>query len=334
MGVAEVEPTRMSGIVADVGGTNARFAWIAAPGAHPQHIQVFTVEQFAGLEPAWHAYQAYLLAAGQNARVQNAVIAVASAVEGDFVRLTNGGWSFATKAVKQSLRLERLQVVNDFAALAAAIPAIQEADCLVVNRGEPRRGNRLVIGPGTGLGVAGLVPHEHMGWTIVTGEGGHATLAAMDEFEAAVLAVVQRQYSHVSGERLLSGIGLPTLCAAVAEVMGQGSSLLTTEQIVDTGTRRVDKVCERTMETFCAMLGSFAGSAALTLGARGGVYIAGGMVPRFVEFFHASQFMRRFIAKGRFSGYLQAIPVRIVTNTQLALEGCSQLMKEDAHWVL
>jgi glucokinase len=186
-----------------------------------------------------------------------------------------------------------------------------------------------VIGPGTGLGVAGLVPTPH-GFVAVPGEGGHATLAAVDDFESELLAAARRMHPHVSAERLLSGIGLPVLHAAVAAVLGQTPPQppLTAGEIVERGLAGSDEVCGRAVDSFCALLGSFAGNVALTLGARGGVYIGGGIVPRLGERFFESRFRERFEAKGRFQTYLQAIPTALITDTLAALSGAAQAIEQ------
>jgi glucokinase len=179
-----------------------------------------------------------------------------------------------------------------------------------------------VIGVGTGLGVAAVVPNGR-GWLAIPGEGGHATAAAGDDFEAAVLAVARRSFDHVSAERVLSGIGLPLLHGAVCEVLGQPApSALETPAIVERGLAG-DTACERTLATFCALLGSFAGSVALTFGARGGTYIGGGIVPRLGDYFFRSAFRERFEAKGRLRSYMQAIPTAVIVDSLAALTGAA-----------
>jgi glucokinase len=166
------------------------------------------------------------------------------------------------------------------------------------------------------------------GWLALPGEGGHVTLAAADDFEGRLLAAVRGEFPHVSAERLLSGIGLPTLYTGVAAVVGQAAAPLTTEQIVERGTQGSDALCRQTLDVFCALLGGFAGNVALTLGARGGVYIGGGIVPRLGELFFASRFRERFEAKGRFRAYLEAIPTALITDTLAALSGAALAVEQ------
>jgi glucokinase len=186
-----------------------------------------------------------------------------------------------------------------------------------------------VIGPGTGLGVGSVVRTRDR-WLALPGEGGHATLAPGDDFESAVLAAARCEFPHVSAERFLSGIGLPVLCRSVAAVLGQGEdvSSLSTEQIVQQGLARSSQACSRTLDVFCALLGSFAGNVALTLGARGGIFIGGGIVPRLGERFFESAFRERFEAKGRLRDFLVGIPTVLITDTLVALTGATQALAQ------
>ena len=186
-----------------------------------------------------------------------------------------------------------------------------------------------VIGPGTGLGVAAVL-QTGQGWQALPGEGGHATLAPADDFESALLAHVRRRHAHVSAERLLSGIGLPTLHEAVCAVQGGPASpeVMTPERILEGGLSGRDPACARTLDSFCAMLGGFAGSVALTLGARGGVYVGGGIVPRLGDYFFHSRFRERFEAKGRFQPYLAGIPTALITDTLAAMGGVALAIEQ------
>jgi glucokinase len=327
----EHEELGLPWLVADVGGTNARFGWMADPKQGVEHVRQFAVADHAG--PA-HAAAAYLDALGRELgrtppTPRRAALAVATAVDGDAVSFTNSQWSFSRGALRQALGVRELCVLNDFEALALSLPRLQ-AHQLRPHGARPRaQGTLAVIGPGTGLGVAGVV-QTATGWQALPGEGGHATLAATDDFEAAVLQHVRRSFAHVSAERLLSGIGLPTLHEAVAAVRGERADPLAAPQIVEQAVAGTDAACARTIDAFCALLGSFAGSVALTLGSRGGVFIGGGIVPRLGELFFASRFRERFEAKGRFQAYLQAIPTALITDTQAALTGAAASLEQAA----
>ncbi len=322
-------------LVADIGGTNARFGWLESGSGEVAHVATMAAAHHAGPVDAAVAYlQQVAQARGVHYRPPRAgAFAVATAVEGNHVEFTNSNWAFSCRAAQRELGLQKLLVVNDFEALALSLPRLKSSQMRpfgvmpVQEHPSPAAGALAVIGPGTGLGVAGLVPTQR-GWVAVPGEGGHASLAATDDFEAALLAAARRRCVHVSAERLLSGIGLPVLHAAVADVLGQAAAPLTAREIVERGLDRHDVVCSRTIDGFCALLGSFAGNVALVLGARGGVYIGGGIVPRLGERFFASSFRERFEAKGRFQGYLQAIPTALITDTLAALTGAALALEQ------
>jgi glucokinase len=253
---------------------------------------------------------------------RKAAFAVATAVTDDQVAFTNSHWSFSRAKVQEELELSSFLVLNDFEALALSLPRLN-ATQLRAHKDLPTAcGTLAVIGPGTGLGVAG-VTQTKLGWIALPCEGGHATLAATNSFESAILDQVRQTYPHVSAERLLSGIGMPVLHAAIATLRGAPSAILTAELIVERGLDRSDAVCSETLDTFCAMLGNFAGNVALTLGARGGIYIGGGIVPRLGERFFSSRFRESFEAKGRFDSYLKQIPTALITDTLAALTGAA-----------
>lgn len=323
-------------LVADIGGTNARFGWLAA-GAH-QVAHVTTLPVAAHRSPAGAA-QAYLASVSAQlgplySPPRAAALAVATAVGQDQVTMTNSGWSFSRQSLRAELALDELLVLNDFEALALSLPRLGPHQLRPIVSAGPglspqgAAGSAMaVIGPGTGLGVAGILPTA-AGWVAIPGEGGHASLAAADDFEGQLLAAARLEFPHVSAERFLSGIGLPVLHRAVAHVLGVQAVALAAEDIVERGLARSDAVCDRTLDAFCSLLGSFAGSTALVLGARGGVFIGGGIVPRLGERFFASDFRARFEAKGRFQDYLRAIPTSLITDTLVALTGASFALEQ------
>ncbi len=318
-------------LLADIGGTNARFGWLAAGHTEPCHLETLPTAGHASPALAARHYLALLAdrLGHDYTPPQAAAWAVATAVGSDEVRFTNSAWAFSRSETRRLLGLQELLILNDFEALALSLPHLLPHQ--VRRFGGPEHGlpgaALAVIGPGTGLGVAGLLPTAQ-GWVAIPGEGGHASLSAADDFDAAVLAAVRRDHAHVSAERLLSGIGLPVLHAAVARVMGLPATAKTASEVVDGALQAHDPACGRTVDSFCALLGSFAGNVALTLGARGGVYIGGGIVPRLGERFLASQFRERFEAKGRFQAYLQAVPTVLITDTLAALTGAAQALRQ------
>ncbi len=316
-------------LVADVGGTNARFGWVDEVSAGVQHVRTLPVAEHGGPAAAAAAYLAALGddMGGTPPAPRRAALAVATAIRGDDVGLTNSPWRFSQRALQHALDVEALLVLNDFEALALSLPRLGASQLRAIGVPPHPQGTMAVIGPGTGLGVGGVVQTTH-GWVALPGEGGHATLAPYDDFESQLLAHVRRSREHVSAERLLSGIGLPVLHDAMAAVLGHSVPTLPAEAIVERGVAGTDPLCSSTLDTFCALLGGFAGNVALTMGARGGVYIGGGIVPRFGERFFASRFRERFEAKGRFRSYLQSIPTALITDTLAALTGAALAIEQ------
>lgn len=325
-------------LLADVGGTNARFGWLADAGATVSAVQTLAVPDHAGPAEAANAYLQRLQAdlGGRFQRPRRAAFAVATAVAGDRVRFTNSHWDFSCAAVQSTLALDSLQVLNDFEALALSLPRLGEQQLRRHAQPppvQPPAGMLAVVGPGTGLGV-GAVVATATGWLALPGEGGHATLAPADTVESELLAVVRRGRDHVSAERLLSGRGLPLLYQALGEVLGRPAALaqagdaVSAERIVAAALDGSDALAGHCIDSFCALLGSFAGNVALTLGARGGLFIGGGIVPRFADRFFSSAFRERFEAKGRFQPYLAAIPTALITDTLAALDGAALAIEQ------
>lgn len=317
-------------LVADVGGTNARFGWLSGPGVPAAQVRKLAVPDHAGPAQAARTYlEQVAKQLGPSYRApRHAAIAVATAVVGDQVDLTNSHWSFSRQALQTDLGLDGLSVLNDFEALALSLPHLRPSQLRAHGALPVAEGALAVIGPGTGLGVAGMV-QTRSGWHALPGEGGHSTLAPGDDFESELLRCVRREFPHVSAERLLSGIGLPVLHRAVAEVQGRPvAEPLAAEQIMEHGLSGADADCSRSLDAFCSLLGSFSGNVALMLGARGGVYIGGGIVPRMEERFFRSAFRERFEAKGRFRGYVESIPTALITDTLAALTGAAAAIEQ------
>jgi glucokinase len=230
--------------------------------------------------------------------------------------------------LKARFAFERFEAINDFTALALALPRLAPEDRQPVGGGSVVAGTPLgVLGPGSGLGVSGLVP-SGKGWIALTGEGGHATMAPATDREAAVLDRMRRHFDHVSAERALSGPGLVNLYNTLAVIDGTPAKGYTAAQITDLALRAEDPLCVETTTMFCAMLGTMAGNLALTLGARGGVYIGGGIVPKLGQTFLDSPFRERFEAKGRLRDYLEPIPTFVVTHPLPAFLGCAALLAQ------
>lgn len=318
-------------LLADIGGTNARFA-LQAPGGDFADLEVLSCCEHATIGAAMDDYLARAAGRGvDTSSVRAAALAMANPVEGDAVAMTNHHWRFSIEALRRERGLDTLLVVNDFAALAMALPHLGDTGRVRIGDGDyaavPGRPIGLV-GPGTGLGVSGIVRcNGH--WMPLPGEGGHASFAPVTRQEIRILEALWdelgQQEGHVSAERLLSGMGLEAIHRALA-----GERLAAP----DITARALDgscTACRATVEAFCAILGSVAGNVALTLGATGGMYIGGGIVPRLGPLFNASGFRRRFEDKGRLRGYLARIPTWVVTEPYPALRGVAAMLDEHAH---
>lgn len=318
------EGTAGPALIADIGGTNARFALLAAEGA-PTAVRVFACADYPSLADA---VRAYLGEAAPDARPATAVIAVASPVEGDRIAMTNHVWAFSIAETEKALGLARLTVVNDFVAVARAVPELSPGDTVQIGGGTPEAGRPVVVlGPGTGLGVSALVPAPG-GWVAVATEGGHVTLPATDGSEEAVVRLLRHEMGHVSAERAISGSGLVRLYRSLAQIAGQTPEQLGPSEVTERALAGGDPHCRAALEMMCALLGTVAGDLALSYGALGGVFIGGGIVPKLGPFFASSPFRARFEAKGRFRDYLAGIPTRVITAENPAFIGLAALARQ------
>jgi glucokinase len=298
-------------LLADIGGTNSRCAVGSAQGR---------IEDLATFRNAAHAGVAELLSGfltrlPRSRRPESAALAIAAPIRGDEVSMINISWRFSCRELQHRLGLAELHVLNDFAALAYALPVLAPDEVIPVGGDTPvAGGTKVVLGPGTGLGVASLVSVEGR-WHAIPGEGGHVTLPAQDEQEESLVRRAREHYGHCSAERLLSGPGLSFLHETL-----HGAPALGPEAI---GERFLagDQQAARTAAVFFRLLGTVAGDLALTLGAFGGVYIGGGIVRRYRDALRDSGFRARFEAKGRYKDYMRAIPTQVITAEYPALKG-------------
>ncbi|MEV4381414.1 glucokinase [Streptosporangium sp. NPDC049644] len=305
-------------LVADVGGTNARFGLVTEAGGRPGTVAVLAGAEHDGLP---EAVAAYLADHAGGVRPGAACIAIAGPVDGDRYRLTNAGW---TGSVSE-LGIPNAWLLNDFEALAASLPYLRGEDLVCLGGPEPSRGVKAVLGPGTGLGVGGLVPAAE-GWVPIPGEGGHVTMPLLDERDHEIVRALRADgMEHVVAEHLLSGPGLSRLHRGLALVRGVDAPRLSASDIV---ARMDDSLCAQTVEVFCAMLGTFAGNVALTLGARGGVYLGGGVLPRIVDRVRSSDFRRRFEATPTLNDYLSGIATTLIVAPQPALVGAAAWLNQ------
>ena len=305
-------------LVGDVGGTHARFGWVQDARSGITQIDAFLCDDQAGLEAAVTAY----LSAHGRSPPPSCAIGIAAPVGGDVVAMTNRDWTFSISDMQRRLGLGRLLVINDYAALAHALGGLRLDEVRRVGGGEAvEHGPLALLGPGTGLGVSGLLVAPG-GRVPVVGEGGHVSLSAADEREDRVVAILRRRFGHVSAERAVSGPGLVNLHAAICELGGRPAEPLQPAEISARARLGSDACCRQAVDLFFSFLGSVAGDLALTLGARGGVYIAGGIVAQLGDMIAGSTFRERFEAKGRYRAYLERIATSVIVDASgLALRG-------------
>jgi glucokinase len=316
-------------LVADIGGTNARFGLVRDGTGVVSDVHKLKAADHASPQAAALAYLETLGGQAGSTCVQRAALALATPVHTDPVKLTNSDWIVSRAEIAAALRLERVLLLNDFEALALSLPVLRVgADVRLFGAAQPDPALPMaVLGPGTGLGVAGCIPNGH-GWTAVATEGGHATVAAADAFEDALIGLVRREQPHVSAEDLLSGTGLPALHRAVCALRGAAVETLMPHEITRRALDGGDAVASAALDTFCAMLGTFAGNVALTLGARGGLYVAGGIAQHLGDHFVASRFRERFEAKGRFRTYMSGIATGLIIAPDAALAGAATALMQ------
>lgn len=311
-------------LIGDIGGTNARFALVTPETFDLRDIQTLPCADYPHLVDAVRDYLERVGATGANAPVE-ACLAFACPVHDDIVSMTNNHWRFSKREVKQSLGLDLFKVINDFTAQALGVPHIGDEERVQVKPGHAEQNRaRLIMGPGTGLGVAGLFPGSEA-WIPLTTEGGHVTFAPTDEQELALAGYFISRYGRVSVERLLCGQGLLDLYRAHAELHRAAPRYNTPAEV--TGAARAgDSVSVETLKRFLKIMGDVCGDAALSLGARGGVYLCGGIMPRLIDWLQHSRFQEAFINKGRMREYNDSIPIWVVTAPWTGLLGAAEAL--------
>jgi glucokinase len=321
---------RNAALVADIGGTNARFALtdLGAPAPTLHEPMTLPASEYASLQ---HAIEHYLAQVGVQPR--RGALAVASPADRDEIRLTNRAWSFSRSDLQRTLGFDELRVLNDFGAVAWAVPALTPEDRTTLHGpvAGPLKGPITVMGPGTGLGVALLAGCDANRWHVVETEGGHVTFAPIGEEEHAIAQWLTAQFGRCSNERVLCGAGL----AHIEAVLRGATHDLTAKpvlrdpaDIVAAALAGHEVPARRALARFCAVLGGVAGDAALIHGART-VVIAGGMVPRFIPFLRSSAFRERFLAKGRFAAWLETVAIHVITHPQPGLLGAATSLRAD-----
>ncbi|GAB3129190.1 glucokinase [Novispirillum itersonii] len=324
-----MDATSYPRLLGDIGGTNARFALETAPGIIGS-LRILPTRDHAGFAEALHTYLTETGTTG----LRHAAIGIATAVTGDHVSMTNHPWSFSIAEIRSRFGLDTFLVLNDFTVLALSLPRLPEAELEQIGGTVPRAGAKALIGPGTGLGVSGLLPSA-AGWIPLAGEGGHVVFSPCTEEEEALARFARSDLglSHLSAERLITGSGLELIDRFLASLGQQPDTA--PRQAPEISRAGLAGTCPRAtaaLTLFCTMFGTAAANLALTLGAVGGVYIGGGIIPRFGSFFAASPFRQRFEAQGRLSAYLAPIPVYVIHSPTPALLGASNAL--DQHLAL
>ncbi len=316
-------------LVGDVGGTNTRLALCDINDGSISQIETYSGLDYPSLEAV---VQVYLK--DQKQKIVDGCIAIACPITGDWVAMTNHTWAFSIVEMKINLGFEHLEIINDFTAVSMAIPMMKK-EHLIQFGGKAPVDNKpvAVYGAGTGLGVAHLV-HVDKRWVSLPGEGGHVDFAPNSEEEAIILEELRAEIGHVSAERVLSGPGLVNLYRAIVKADGRQPEDLKPKDVTERGIGENCTDCRRALSLFCVILGRFGGNLALNLGTFGGVYIAGGIVPRFMDFFKASGFRGGFEDKGRFKSYVQDIPVFLIVHDQPGLVGSGAHMRQTLGQVL
>ncbi|WP_455916208.1 glucokinase [Pantoea agglomerans] len=316
-------------LVGDVGGTNARLALCEVENGALSQAKTFSTADYDSLEAVIRFYLDE-----QKQEITDGCIAIACPITDDWVEMTNHDWAFSTSKMKANLGFEHLEIINDFTAVSMAIPMLSADDVMQFGGGKAVTDKPVAVyGAGTGLGVAHLV-HVDKRWVSLPGEGGHVDFAANSEEEDLILEVLRAELGHVSAERVLSGAGLVNLYRAIVKSDDRVPENLKPKDVSQRALDDSCTDCRRALAMFCVIMGRFGGNLALNLGTFGGVYIAGGIVPRFLEFFKSSGFRAAFEDKGRFKDYVQNIPVFLITHDQPGLLGAGAHLRQTLGSVL
>ena len=327
-------PIHSATLLADIGGSNARFALKLANQNQLIHLHSFPVNAYDTPQAAIQAYLRQVQQTCQQTQqtdapllqLGSAAFAVAAPIHNQCAKLTNGTWSLNAAELLQELQLKECVLLNDFEALALALPHLRVDQVRSLFPPSTHTGTLLVLGPGTGMGVAALHFCAEK-WYPIAGEGGHVNLAPNDAYESALLNIARRHRAFICAEDFLSGTGLPFLYQCISELENIPAPALSCAEIIQLGLQQKNAMCEKSLDVFCAMLGSFAGDLALIYGARSGVYIGGGIVPRLGEYFFHSRFREQFQNKGNFSAYLENIPSYVIQDGMAALYGCAYALE-------
>lgn len=310
-------------LVGDVGGTNARLALCEIETGNLSHSLTYSGLDYSSLE---QVIQIYLYQ--QSTNVEQACIAIACPIQGDQVTMTNHTWAFSISEMQKNLGFKQLTIINDFTAVSMAVPVLSDNDKVQLGGGSAQPDKPIAVyGAGTGLGVAHLISTGER-WLSLAGEGGHMDMASNTDQEEQLVHFLRQELGHVSAERLLSGSGLVNIYRGLVSSYNREPEMLTPQQVSERAVSGECDDCYQALSLFCELMGRFAGNLALNMGTFGGVYIAGGIVPRFLEFLKASDFRVAFEDKGRFKEFLQGIPVYLITHPQAGLLGAGAYLRQ------
>ncbi|UTW04303.1 glucokinase [Amphritea atlantica] len=310
-------------LVGDIGGTNARFALVRPGAVVLESVHTLQCSDYSNIDAACRAYFDQVGITG----IERACLAFACPVQGEQIKMTNNHWHFTRTDLAQQLGLKQLKLVNDFTAMALGMLHIGEDEKIQVGSGHSLEGAaRLVIGPGTGLGVSGLVKAND-DWIPLSTEGGHISFAPADEVEIDLWRALVARFGRVSVERILCGQGLLNLYQILSAQQGSEVRCQSPAEVSVAAVEGDDPVAVESLQRFCRILGNVAGDNVLTLGARGGVYLCGGILPKVAEFFLQSGFRRAFEDKGRFVDYMQNVPVWLCTAENPGLLGAAAALE-------
>ncbi|GLQ56598.1 glucokinase [Devosia nitrariae] len=306
-------------LVADVGGTNIRFAITDIDELTIDHFALLASHDFSRFEDALNQYLRSI------PRCPDKIgIAVAGPVIGGSAQMTNLPWAVSIQGIRGLTGAAHISLINDFEALALALPHLTDYDLYRIAGGTPAEtGTKAVLGPGTGLGVAALV-HDSDGWITVPGEGGHLAFAAHDQEEFDIVSAIKGDRDYVSAEHLISGPGLVALHQLLAARQGRPAAALTPADVVEAARDGNDPIAIEALDRFVTWLGRFAGDIALVYGARGGVYLGGGIAPNIIDLLNTDRFRTAFAGKGRLAAYLADTPVHVIkTGADAGLRGAA-----------
>lgn len=304
-------------LIGDIGGTNARFSIVLDANSEPTEPQIVQTANFNTID---EAIQAAVLDRS-SVRPNSAVLAIAGPVDGDEIPLTNCPWVVKPRQMFAKLGLSEVVVLNDFEAQALAVVALGEEHMEKIGGGTPEPdASRVVLGPGTGLGVAGLINALNH-WIPVPGEGGHMDIGPRSPRDFQVFPHIERLEGRVSGEQILCGRGLVNVYRAVAKADGKPAPFSAPAEITGAALAKSDPVAEEALSLFVTCLGRTAGDLALVFMSRGGVFLTGGIAQKIVPALKAGNFRAAFEDKAPHSALLRAMPVYVITHPLAALLG-------------